>query len=83
MHLPKQPQGSGGSTAGSTGLQGTSSRQNMYLTLLLFFVFHLLLFGHYVCLELKFERFSLSIMCHGIGCDFNKFDATVPAWHFG
>ena len=28
----KQPQGSGGSAAGSTGLQGTSSRQNMYLT---------------------------------------------------
>ena len=47
------------------------------------FVFHLLLFGHYVCLELKFERFSLSTMCHGIGCDFNKSDATVQAWHFG
>ena len=28
----KQPQGSGGSAAGSTGLQGTSSRQKMYLT---------------------------------------------------
>ena len=49
------------------------------------FVFHLLLFGHYVCLELKLssKRFSLSTMCHGIGCDFNKSDATVQAWHFG
>ena len=47
------------------------------------FVFHLLLFGHYVCLELKFERFSLSTMCHGIGCDFNKSDATVQALHLG
>ena len=28
----KQPQGSGGSAAGSAGLQGTSSRQKMYLT---------------------------------------------------
>ena len=47
------------------------------------FVFHLHLFGHYVCLELKLERFSLSTMRHGIECDFNKSDATVQAWHFG
>ena len=42
------------------------------------FVFHLLPFGHYVCLVLKIFNFSsFSTICHVVECDFNKFDATV------